>query len=154
VAHPLEETDLYRRIGGKAALTQLLDPQQTGTWDAETAELAMQDGWNLVVSAAGVQSEFATLTKPQLRDQFPDLIMYASFLALPLLWQYGTSGQAVPQTVKDKEAQAKIDLELYAQRKRKHGSQSTNPAAAQRVALVDPDPDHNRMTLAAFKGFI
>jgi len=154
VAHPLDEDDLYRRIGGKAALTQLIDPQQTGTWDAATVELAMQDGWNMVVSAAGVQSEFSALTKPQLREQFPDLIMYASFLALPLLWQYGTSGQAAPTLVKDREAQAKIDLELYAQRKRKHGSQSTNPAAAQRVALVDPDPDHNRMTLSAFKGYI
>ena len=37
--------DVYNRSGGKAALTQLIDPNGQGTWSEETLDTAMLDAW-------------------------------------------------------------------------------------------------------------
>lgn len=154
MAHPLTEADVYHRVGGRAALAQLIDPDRVGAWDAATLDLAMQDAWNFVTSAVQVQADIVGLTVQQLRDQFPDYVSLAAMKALKLVWTYGSSGQACPERISELDKMADAQLQLLAERRRKHGGQNTDPAAAQRIARVDIDPRNERMTLRSFRGFI
>lgn len=152
--HPLVESDMYQRIGGKPALTQLIDPEQTGTWDVAVLELAMQDAWNFVLAAGQVQVDVVGLTNDQLRERYPDYITLAAQKALKFVWVYGSSGQACPVKIAELDRMADQQLQLLAERRRKHGAQNVDPSAAQRVTGIDIDPCRERMTLRSFKGFI
>lgn len=151
MSHPLQDSDIYNRVGGQDKLTQLIDPQGTGTWSTATLELAMQDAWNFVVAAVGVQVELVGLTTQQLRDGYGHLITLASQKTIRLLWNYGTSGQACPQKIIDLDALADQQLQLLAERRRKHGNIGTNPTPAQAVQQVDINPLRDRMTLGGFR---
>lgn len=154
MAHPLTEADVYNRVGGRAALAQLIDPDRVGAWDAATLDLAMQDGWNFVTSAVQVQSDIVGLTAQQLRDQFPDFVSLAAMKALKFVWAYGSAGQALPARIDELNKECDAQLQLLAERRRKHGGQNTDPAATQRITRVEIDPRNERMTLRSFRGFI
>ena len=53
----IEDADLWKRMGGQDKLTQLLDPQNTGTWDTGLSLTARTDACNKVIAAAGLQAE-------------------------------------------------------------------------------------------------
>lgn len=154
MAHPLTDADVYGRIGGQAALTQLIDPTGTGTWDPSTLELAKQDGWNFVTAAVQVQADIVGLTVQQLRDQYPDCISLAAQKTLKFVWVYGSSGQACPERIAEMDKMADAQLQMLAERRRKHGAQNTDPSAAQRITRIEIDPRNERMTLRSFRGFI
>lgn len=154
MAHPLLESDIYQRIGGKPALTQLLDPRQTGTWDPATLDTAMQDAWNYVLAAVQVQADVVGLTVDQLREQYPDYVALAAQKTLKFAWVYGSSGQACPDRIAQLDQLADQQLQQLAERRRKHGAQNSDPGAAQRITRIDNDPCNERMTLRSFKGFI
>lgn len=151
MAHPLEDSDLYNRVGGQAALTQLIDPTGTGTWSAETIELVKQDAWNFVVAAVSVQVELSGLTMAQIRAGYGHLITLASQKGIRLLWNYGTSGQACPPRIVDMDALADQQLQMLAERRRKHGDIGTSPTPSQAVQQVDMNPYRDRMTLSGFR---
>jgi hypothetical protein len=50
-------------MGGQDKLTQLIDPERTGTWDAETAEIARQDACNQILASADILVEFFELRR-------------------------------------------------------------------------------------------
>ncbi len=154
MGHPLLESDVYVRIGGKAALTQLIDPAGTGTWDTTTLQTAMQDAWNFVTAAVQVQADIVGKTIQQLRECYPDYISLAAMKTLKLLWVYGSSGQALPPRIDELDKLADAQLQMLAERRRKHGAQNTQTSAAQRITEINIDPHHRRMTLESFKGFI
>lgn len=147
----LTDDDLWGRMGGKPALTQLIDPQKTGVWNTTTAELARQDACNEVIAAAGVQvqliSDVATF-----RANFPHLVTIAAQLAIVNVWTYGTSGQAMPDRIQQLQTQVVASLELLAQRRRAHGSVNYVPDAAQKFSgSVSLDPGDTRLTLSNWK---
>lgn len=151
-AHPLLPADVYNRFGGKAALTQLIDPNGQGTWSEETLDTAMLDAWLWVLSFVQVQAQIVGLTNDQLREAYPDYISLAARKTVPNLWLAGASGQAMPEAIKELNGELNAQLEALAERRRKHGGQNTDPSAAQRVARIALAD--GRMTLGAFKGFI
>lgn len=152
MSHPLVAADVYDRLGGKAALTQLIDPEGRGTWNEQMLDKAMGDAWLDVISYTGVQTSIEGLTTEQIRDAFPDYVSKAARLTVPILWVSATGGQALPPTLASLKAELLTQLEAMAQRRRKHGGPNTDPSAAQRVVRISLDD--GRMTLASFKGFI
>ena len=129
----ITDEDLYLRIGGRAALTQLIDPQKTGSWNTETTLRARQDACNLVISAAGVQADLAGNTVEQFRERHPELVTLACFKGLYLCWLSGTGGQACPERITALNAEAEAGMENLAKRRRKHGAVDYSPNPAQEV---------------------
>ena len=148
----ISDADLYNRLGGQAALTQLLDPQGTGAWNPEVSLLARTDACNFVLEAAGVPADMAGYPASDFAAKFPNLVTYAALKAIALAWQYGSGGQAMPAGVVKYDAQADQGLSLLASRRRKHGASDFSPAPSQAVrGSIDNDPDFNRMTLASWR---
>lgn len=154
MAHPLTEADVYNRVGGQAALVQLIDPGGAGTWNPEMLDAAMQDGWNFVLSAVQVQADIVGLTSAQIRERYPDYVSLASMKTLKFVWIWGSSGQALPSRIDELDKLVDAQLQMLAERRRKHGAQNTDSSAAQRIVRVDIDPDRTRMTIASFRGLI
>lgn len=150
----LTDADIYNRMGGVAALTQLIDPRYEGAPDPVILGLAQQDACNKVISAAGVQAELGGFTISEFRDKFPHLVTIAALLCIYNCWDYGSSGQACPEHVEQKKKEAELDLEKLSLRRLKHGAADFSPNPSQRVTQVDNDPNHTRMTLGSFqRGF-
>ncbi|MFO0578693.1 MAG: hypothetical protein U1A78_32220 [Polyangia bacterium] len=148
----ITDEDLYLRIGGRAALTQLMDPNKTGAWNAESTLRARTDACALVIEAAGVQADLSGNTVEEFRVRFPNLVVYACFKALYLSWVFGSSGQACPEKVSALNQEADAGLEKLATRRRKHGSVDYSPEPAQEVrGSIDMDPGSTRMTLASWR---
>lgn len=146
----ITDEDLYLRIGGRAALTQLLDPNKTGMWNTDTTLRARQDACNLVIEAAGVQADLAGNTVDQFRDRYPALVTHACFKALYLCWLYGSSGQACPERIAALNTEAEAGMENLSKRRRKHGSVDFSPQPAQEVrGSIELGP--GRWTLAGWK---
>lgn len=146
------DSDLYKRLGGQAALTQLLDPSKTGSWNATVSLTARTDACNLVLEAAGVQSDLGGYEAADFAIKFPNLVTWASLKAVALAWLYGTSGQAMPERIAQYDAQANAGIEMLAQRRRKHGASDFSPQPAQAIdGAVDMDPEQNRLTLSSWK---
>ncbi len=145
----IEDADLWKRMGGQDKLTQLLDPQNTGTWDTGLSLTARTDACNKVIAAAGLQAEL-TNNVTDFRDNYPHLVTLAAQFAIGLLWDYGTAGQAAPEKVERMVAAAEVELQKIAERRLKQGTVSHNPNAAQQIAAgisLDSDRDLPRITL-------
>lgn len=151
MAHPLVAADVYNRMGGQQALTQLMNPSGTITWNVAMLDTAMGDAWNFVVAAVGVQAELAGYTDSQIREQYPQLITIAAQKSLRFGWLGGSGGQALPQGIKDIDELADAQLQLLAERRRKHGAVGVSPAPAQQISQVRIDQDNSRMTLGGFR---
>lgn len=156
MSHPLLDSDVYIRIGGRDKLTQLINPGGTASWDPATLAIVMQDAWNYVVAAVGVQAELTGYTNDELRTNFPQLITLAAQLSIVKAWLYGSAGQAMPDRVVALNAQVEAELQRLAERRRKHGAVGFSPSPAQAVVNIDMNPNHDRMTLSGFRsgGFI
>lgn len=148
----IDDADIYNRVGGQAALTQLLDPDGMGTWNTDVSLLARADACNMVLEAAGVASDLGGYTPVEFRARFPNLVTYAALKSIALAWVYGTGGQALPERIKTYDDKADAALDLLAKRKRKHGASDFSPTPSQEVRgdieLGSPDC---RMTLASWK---
>lgn len=147
----ISDEDVYSRIGGKAALTQLLDPNRTGSWNQATLDRAKQDACNLVLEAAGVQADLAGYAVGEFAAKFPNLVTYAAWKALALCWLYGTSGQAMPDQIAAFDAQAAAGIEMLATRRRKHGATDFSPQPSQQVNGTIVLAGDDRITLAGWK---
>lgn len=148
----ITDEDLFLRLGGRAALTQLMDPGKTGSWNTESTLRARQDACNLVLAAAGVQADLAGMTIEQFRDRHPELVTLACMKGLHLCWLFGTGGQACPEKITALNAEAEAGMENLAKRRRKHGSVDHSPNPSQEVrGSIDMDPGRTRMTLASWR---
>lgn len=150
----ITDADLYDRIGGRAALTQLLDATGSGIWNATVSLKARTDACNIVLEAAGVQSDLGGVPAEEFAAKHPNLVTYAALKALALVWIYGTGGQAMPARLAAFDVQAEQALEKLATRRRKHGASDFSPQPAQEIGgALDLDPDRTRMTLRSWMGF-
>ena len=146
--------DVYNRFGGEAALAQAIDPEGTGTYSTGILTLAIQDASNRVASAAGVQAVLTTdpaYSQTEYQDKFPELVTLAAQLALILCWTYGTSGRALPDNLAALNVSVEAQLQLLAERRRKHGAVDYSPAPNQAITQIDNDPDRNRMVLSSWR---
>ena len=146
----ITDADVYSRIGGKAALTQLIDPNRTGTWDQTTLDTAKRDACNIVLEAAGVAADLGGYQAAEFAAKFPNLVTYASLKALALVWTYGTGGQAMPERIASFDAQAMAGIELLATRRRKHGASDYSPQPSQQISGTIQMGD-DRITLSGWK---
>lgn len=147
----ITDEDLWRRMGGRDKLTQLLDPERTGTWDADTAATARQDACNLILSSAGIHAEHV-VDVTEFRDKFPHLVTIAAQQAIVLLWQYGSSGQAMPEGVAALAVNVEAQRQELVNKRLKQGTPEYNPQSPQKiVGAVDLDPGNSRMTLSSWK---
>ncbi len=150
----LTDADIYNRIGGMPALTQLIDPRYEGAPDPAILGLAQQDACNKVIAAAGVQADLGGFSIPDFREKFPHLVTIAALLCIYNCWDYGSSGQACPPHVEKKKADAELELQQLSLRRLKHGAADFSPNPAQRVTQVDNNPNHTRATLEGYqRGF-
>lgn len=146
----ISDEDLFLRLGGRASLTQLMDPGKTGSWNTESTLRARQDACNLVIAAAGVQADLAGNTVEQFRERHPELVTLACLKGLYLCWLYGTGGQACPEKITALNAEADAELERLAKRLRKHGAVDYSPNPAQEVrGSIELGP--GRWTLSGWK---
>lgn len=129
----IDDEDLYSRLGGKAVFTQLLDPQKKGTWNTTTSLKARADACNIVLEAAGVQSDLGGIPASEFAAKFPNLVTWAAHKAIALAWLYGGGGTVMPDAIAsfDKAADAAIDK--LAARRRKNGASDYSPAPAQEI---------------------
>lgn len=127
------DEDLFLRLGGRAALVQLMDSNKTGSWNTESTLRARQDACNLVIAAAGVQADLAGNTVEQFRDRHPELVTLACMKGLYFCWLFGTGGQACPEKITALNAEADAELERLAKRLRKHGAVDYSPNPSQEV---------------------
>lgn len=150
----ISDADLYNRVGGQAALTQLIDPGRQGRWNTTVSLLARTDACNIVLEAAGVQSDLGGLAAGEFATRFPSLVTYAALKAIPLAWVYGSGGQALPPGLQRYDEQANQALELLATRRRKHGASDYSPQPSQEIAgSLDNDPERIRTTLDSWRSF-
>lgn len=148
----LTDADLYNRVGGQAALTQLIDPGRTGRWNTAISLMVRTDACNFVLEAAGVQADLNGYSAADFATKFPNLVTYAAYRAIALAWVAGSGGQAMPPGVAKYDELATQGLELLATRRRKHGASDFSPAPAQQISgSIDNDPDRTRMTLDSWK---
>lgn len=148
----IEDSHLYLRLGGQAALTQLMDPQKTGRWSPAVSLTARSDACNKVLSAAGVAADLGGYSAAEFASKFPNLVTTAALKAIALSWLYASSGQAMPEGIAKIDAEAESDMDKLAERKRKQGAADFNPDAAQLVnGSIDNDPNLDRMTMASWK---
>lgn len=148
----IQDSDLWLRVGGQAALTQLIDPGKTGRFNPTISLLARTDACNIVLEAAGVQADLNGFAASEFGLRFPNLVTYAALKAIALAWTYGSGGQALPPGLARYDEEANQALELLATRRRKHGASDFSPQPAQAVSgRVDNDPHRDRMTLSSWK---
>ena len=130
----IDDEDLYSRLGGKAVFTQLLDPQKKGTWNTGTSLRARIDACNIVLEAAGVQSDLGGIPANEFATKFPNLVTWAALKAIALSWLYGGGGTAMPDAIRDFGSQADAAIEKLAQRRRKNGASDYSPTPSQEVS--------------------
>lgn len=148
----ISDQDLYDRIGGPAALTQLIDPDGAGKWNPSVSLKARTDACNFTLEAAGVQADLGGFTAADFATKFPNLVTWASLKGIALAWLYGSGGQAMPPGISFYDQQANAGLEMLATRRRKHGASDFSPQPAQQInGSVDHDPNLTRMTLDSWK---
>lgn len=149
----ITDADLWQRMGGRDKLAQLIDPEKTGTWDTTTSEIIRQDACNDVIAASGVQTLLDGLSVSEIRDRFPHLVTLAAERAIPKLWRAGSSGQAMPEGIREMKAESDIALGELAARRRQHGSVGFSTTPSQRVSgSINMDPLETRSTLSSWKG--
>lgn len=137
--------DVYGRAGGQAALSQLIDPDGTGSYSTTVLDLAIADASNMVVMAAGVQSVLSGMTQAQIAERHPELVTCAAMKAVPLCWDYGTSGRARPEHIQGMDARADALLEALRVRRAKHGATDYASTPNQQVdGQIDNDPNQTR----------
>lgn len=149
----ITDDDLWVRAGGRDKLTQLIDPEKTGAWDATISATARQDACNKVIAAAGLQAELET-DVTTFRDHYPHLVTLAAQLALGLVWDYGTSGQARPANIESLVTTAETDLVAIRERRLKTGTVSFRPNAAQFIEAgisLNANRDEPRLTLSNWR---
>lgn len=136
--------DVYTRAGGQAALSQLIDPQSTGTYSTTTLNIAIADASNYVISAAGVQAQLAGYSQADVATYFPELVTVAAQLAIVFCWDYGTSGRARPDGVQRFWDTGNQMLDNIQERRRKLGAADFSPTPQHAQSQIDMDPDDTR----------
>lgn len=89
--------DVIDRFGGAGDLTQAIDPNQTGTYDADLLDRARLDAASDVMAAAGNKFKLWT-TNPEQIPQW--VVKIAAQRAVVYVWDYGTNGKARSDGVK------------------------------------------------------
>lgn len=152
------ESDVYDRAGGQGALAQLIDPQGTGTWSTNVLTKARQDASEQVLAYGNVQVDaYAWYVEVQAgRQSWPHILVdLSSQLAIVRCWQYGTSGRALPDDLRERETRVMETCGAIRDRKISLGAPARYPGTNQLFTRVDNDPCRNRLTLRNFKrGFI
>lgn len=89
--------DVIDRFGGAGDLTQALDPNQTGSYDADLLDRARLDAASDVMAAGGNKVKLWTVD-PEKIPQW--VVKLASQRSLVYVWDYGTNGKARSESIK------------------------------------------------------
>lgn len=102
------QADVIGRFGGQAALAQCLDPNQTGSLDLVTLDMARGDAANTVLQKAGNRFGIGLEATPDTCP--PYLRMLAAKLSVCESWIIGTRGQGVPPNIVQLRADVMAEL--------------------------------------------
>lgn len=144
----LTQAKLEGALGGADKLRDLLDKNFDGVADVELVEQ--------VIDAAEGEAASAIQVAVDLDDPRVDgsLVLEQRKLQLAVYWAYqkGTSGQAVPQDVREGYEDTLRWLDDVAKGTRTLGA-ARHPATSYPVEVVDIDPQQTRTTRRNMKGF-
>ena len=141
------QTDLELAVGGAAVLAQLLSKSGTGSADANLVAAVIGRATAEVNSAIQVAIAIDTLNPP-----YPDALVYVTAdIGAYFAYLQGTSGQAMPDSTRQRYDNALRWLDQVARRERTLGV-SPKPATDQDVKQVDTNPDGLRVTRGSLAG--
>ncbi len=105
------QQEVIDRFGGAVALTQCLDPHQTGAYDPALLDSARLDGSSDVMAAGGNRFKLWQVVTPLLDDVPPWIRKLAALRAMVYCWDRGTAGKARPEFVQRVWDQTEKDLD-------------------------------------------
>ena len=144
----LTKEKLEAALGGATVLRDLLDKDGDGVADDALVEKAIRDAESEAASAVEVVYD---LNDPRLDDSLV-LEDYKLKLAVYHVYKIGTSGQAIPQDVRDDYDKAIAWFDKLANRQRGAGVPNP-PATSFPVEVVDIDPNRTRTSRRNMKAF-
>ena len=150
-------TDVIQRFGRTADLIQCIpDGTDPGTYDTTKLAKLIRGGSELFAAHANVQSDIQALAvaiEAGTVTEWPYFAVDAvAWIVVGMVWDSGTSGQAKPDNVKERERYA-LDVLCEKIRKREIslGAPVQYPGTNQLQTRVDHDPDLNRLTRTAMR---
>jgi phage gp36-like protein len=144
----ITKAQLEAAVGGAAILVQLLDKNFDGIADDDLVEQCIEKAEIEAASAVQVAIDLDdpnVETSRALEQKKLDVAAYWAY-------QKGTSGQAVPQDIRDAYEDAKEWFDKVAGGKRALG-QARHPRSSLPVKQVPIDPESRRTTRSNMKGF-
>ena len=151
-------TDVIRRFGGTAAVTQTIpDGTDPSTYDSTLLAQLIRDASEEVAARGNVQADVQALARAIETGSVTEwpayLVDIVAWLCVAKVWDAGTSGQAKPQNIAEKERYI-LDVECERLRKREisFGAPAQYPGTNQLQTRVDADPNRNRLTRPAWRG--
>lgn len=150
------EKDVYQRFGGQAALTQALDPKGTGSYDLPSLQSFIQQASEEVAARANVVIQVQAIAKAVAQGKeawsnYPLLVYLSADLTVVKVWRYGTSGQAMPDQIRELEMRVLDDLEKIRKLELSIGAPAAYPTHQANITVVDMDPGNRRMSLKGFE---
>lgn len=144
----ITDADVFGRFGGEQFLSQCLDNDANGSYDADRIALAKKDACEKVAAACQVQIDVQAAFKAGNIPQY--MITMAAQEAVYLCWQYGTQGQACPKFTIAQHEENDRELERIRLRERTIGSPESYPKSSQLLEKSNYDPRHTRFTVRNF----
>ncbi len=150
------ELDIYQRFGGQAALAQALDPKGTGSYDVPSLQSFIKQASEEVAARANVVVQVQAIAQAVAvgRDawsNYPLLVYLAADLTVVKVWRYGTSGQAMPEQIRELEVRVLEDLEKIRKFELSIEAPPAYPSHQANITRVEMDPDQRRMSLSGFQ---
>ena len=150
--------DVIQRFGRAADLIQCI-PDGADPTAYDTARLAalIRAGSELFASYANVQVDVQALAAAIAAGTVTEWPYFAvdgsAWLTVGLIWDSGTSGQAKPENVKEREKYVRDVLCVkMARREISLGAPTQYPGTNQLQTRVDADPSRTRMLRGAWRG--
>jgi phage gp36-like protein len=143
------QTDLEYAVGGAAILVQLLDKDGDGISDEGYVVRILNRATAEVASAVRISTSLESLEL----SSYPDALVYTTAnIAAYYAFLEGTSGQGLPQHIRDNYQDSLRWLDQVARRERTLG-ESPKVTTDLQVRQVDPDPYSRGVSRAGLKGF-
>jgi phage gp36-like protein len=135
-------------VGGVPVLVSLLDKNRDGVADADQVDAVLRQATAEVSSAIQIAVSLTALTEP-----YPDALVFnTARIAAYYAWLQSSSGQAVPQHIRDSHQDALRWLDQVAHGERTLGMAPT-PMPTEGVGEVDINPRGDRVTRDSLAGF-
>lgn len=140
--------DVVSRLGGDEFATQLIDRNADGRYDTDKVDQVIGDASEELASAAKVTIDLRAAARAN--NVPPAARILTAQLAVGLLWDYSSGGQAQPARTTAMVSNARERLRKVRLREESLGDPDSYPASSQVLGAVNADPYNTRSTLRNF----